>query len=252
MMFKEENLQNIRRKFSQETGVALGSKKVPSGAGKRVLTGVLAACVLLALFLVPISRQDSGILLTVNATDGAAVELGKSPVLLEYELPFREANYGSMAGMDSGSEVLLYSVTAEGEGISKVTYTVAEDAAERVWFQEQFVVSESEFQTIKNAPEGETDVYRGMAEGDSQLWTVSARLGSVYEVAYGEQGNREIYLEYRVGYEEGAWTADAFSIHVEILMEDGTLIEKELRIQPKTFGPDTKGLNSVMISLEDV
>lgn len=252
MMFKEENLQNIRRKFSQETGVELSHKKAPSGTGKRVLTGVLAACVLLALFLAPISRQDSGILLTVNAADGAAVELSKLPVLLEYELPFREANYGSIAGMDSGSEVFLYSVTAEGQGISKVTYTVAEDAAERVWFQEQFVMSESEFQALKNAPEGETDVYRGMAAGDSQLWTVSARLGSVYEVAYGDQGNREIYLEYRVGYEEGTWTAEDFSIRVEILMEDGTLIEKELLIQPKILGPDTKELNSVMISVEDV
>lgn len=248
MICKNENLRNIRRQFSVQTGVALEEKKAMPVSASKILSVAVVVCLIGALLLMPGRHYGNSIVLTVNAADGAPVELGEKPVVVEYDFPFAEAAYGNVEGMTTGTEVLKYSVNIQGEGIEHIRYAISD--AEQAWFQQQFEMSEAEFYRRAHTGDDEYPIYRGMSEQPG-IWTATSYLGAEYSVPYREQDAREIYLEYRVEKNERQWIAADISIAIEIFTEDGDMIRKALLIQPQAAGPDMDGISSVKISVVD-
>lgn len=247
MIYSNKNLKNIRKQFSNQTGVEFEEKRTVTLSPARVVSGALAVCLILALLLVPINQNGNSIVLTVNAADGATVELGEDPVVVEYNFPFAEAAYGDIHGMTAGTEVLAYSVNVQGDNIECIRYSIGDTG--NAWFQKQQEMSEAEFQHQKAASET-TSVYRGMS-GESGVWTVTSYIGAEYEVSYDEQGTHDVYLEYQVEKCDENWIAADITIGVEIYTEDGTVLQKTILIQPQMVGPDSDGMNSVKISVQD-
>lgn len=248
MRYRNENLKNIRMRFSSQTGVELEEKKAATMSTPRIISGALAVCLIAALLLAPINQNGNGIVLTVNAADGVTVELGADPVVVECDFPFTEAAYGDIYGMTTGTEVLEYSVNVQGENIQRIHYSIAD--AKNAWFQEQYEMSEAEFQQQKNTSQETASVYRGMS-GETGIWTVTSYIGTEYEVLYDEQPTREVYLEYQVEKTDGHWIAADISIAIEIYTKNGTVIQKTMLIQPQVVGPDSDGMSSVKISVLD-
>lgn len=247
MIYRNENLKNIRERFSSETGVEFEEKKAATMSTTRIISSVLAVCLIAALLLVPINQYGNSIVLTVNAADGVAVEIGTTPVVVEYDFPFAEAAYGDISGMTTGTEVLEYSVNVQGKNIERIHYSIAD--TENAWFQEQYEMSEAEFQLQKSAFET-TSVYRGIS-GEPGIWTVTSYIGAEYEVPYDEQDTHDVYLEYQVEKYDGNWAAADITIDVEIYTDDGTVLQKTILIQPQVVGLDSEGMSSVKISVLD-
>ena len=170
--------------------------------------------------------------MTVYAADASMHELGPNPTTIYNSLtPDKGFTSFYDYGNGKGRESFVFNVTCDRNDVESITYVISgEEAAQSVlemdynhaWFSTQKLSSdrvEQEFPiyATRRSPEG-TYVY--------------SYIGNSITIDKDNQNESGIILEYWVDYNGEHWDADAISINVNILLKDGTAIEKEMIVSP--------------------
>ena len=134
-------------------------------------------------------------------------------------------------GNGCGRENFLFHIVCENSEIESVSYTInGEENARNISEMENnkawFTVQE----LLKGPAVDEFPVY-AMRRSSDGIYAYSY-VGNTHTVNYHDQSSSEVFLEYRIVYDNGQWSADEININVNITLKDGTTLEKYLLICP--------------------
>lgn len=194
----------------------------------------LAACLCLALAGIwsMNSNQPLGFVMRAYASDGTSYEISKTPTTIRSNT---DSDWFSIydEGNGRGRVTLPFRIVCEGENIASISYTIiGETNATNV---SEIENNTAWFTTIQELPEkrGPGDFPEYATIGGLYICSY---MGNCYSVAYNEQDNSEIFIEYRVKENGEQWTANPINVEVSITHDDGTVSKEQLLIRPAYEG----------------
>ena len=231
---KEKRILDALGQVNEEYIAEAAPTKKMRKRSKWIRWGAAVACLCLVLVGVFQFNQSPSfsLVMTAYAADGTRYEIGDTPVTITDNMTVSSGFYARFdEGNGCGRENFLFHIVCENSEIESVSYTInGEENARNISEMENnkawFTVQE----LLKNPVVDGFPVY-AMRRSSDGIYAYSY-VGNTYTVNYNDQSSSEVFLEYRIVYDNGQWSADEININVSITLKDGTTLEKCLLICP--------------------
>lgn len=245
----EEVLLRFKKENAREKDIK--SKRIGYHIPRNVSVAMASIVLIIVLVTSFVGKTGSeiDILFSVNAAGSdERMEISDEPVHVKSNSEF------NIMGTSSGRGSVNFDIDIKCEGIEidSITYKLPGETITRdnrinaiAWFSENVTLPAGEYLDYK----GDTSLYEVMGDGTEKH--IKRMIGNNYTVAYDGQDEIEYGLEINFDIDEnGKVIANEFFIEVEVVMTDGSIFERHIRVIPNIVIQDPKGIIEEMSTIQ--